>query len=283
MKKVRRILFGAAGSVALILVLVSLSRCQSVRIDPTDRLAVYNPDPWGLVLASRVHDGLVDYVSLAEQNERKLNQFLDVIGRFGPESSPDIFESDEEKLAFYINAYNAIMLRQWLDAGAGESKPNARQVSKTWFFFPLWKIDGHWVSLNTLEQNIIRPRFHDPRAHFALVCGAMGCPPLLDGIFTSDQLDEQLESLGRRWLKEPDGMRLDADGTLHLSSIFSWYEEDFDSMGGLAGMLEQYLDVDDPRRDTAIAEARAGRIQFMAYDWTINAIPPGAKSLESEP
>ena len=86
-------------------------------------------------------------------------------------------------------------------------------------------------------------------------------------------MDEQLDGLGRRWLGEPDGLSIAADGTVRLSSIFDWYRDDFEAIGGLPGVLERYLDEDDPRREAALFAARKGGIEFMTYDWTINQAP----------
>ena len=145
-------------------------------------------------------------------------------------------------------------------------------MNRLWFFLDTWRVDGAWITLDTLEQRIIRPRHEEPRAHFALVCGAMGCPPLLDEPFAGDRLDEQLDSLGRQWFLEDDAVRVDADGTVSLSLIFKWYRSDFDSMGGLAGVVDRYMPGDHRDQDDVVEAARTGRIRFMPYDWTINDV-----------
>lgn len=267
--------FGFVITVILILAagaLVMMARYHSVQVMPDERLALYSHEPWNDVLAAHGRDGQFDYVGMSDRHEHRLDQFLDAVARFGPISTPEIFPESADQLAFYLNAYNAIMVRKWLDAGAGESGGSLR-VNTRWFFFDLWLIDGAWVSLDSLEQEIIRPTFADHRIHFALVCGAMGCPPLLEEAFQADRLDEQLDDLGRRWLLDPDGFQITDDGDVRLSSIFNWYRQDFDEAGGLQGVLERYLAEDDPRRETAISAAKDGRIEFMPYDWSINQVP----------
>ncbi len=130
---------------------------------------------------------------------------------------------------------------------------------------------------------MIRPTFKEPLVHMALVCGAMGCPPLLEEPFVGERLDEQLDGLARRWLLEPDGLRVDEDGTVWCSRIFLWYRADFDTLGGLPGVLERYLDPTDPRRQLAIRAAREGTIQFMEYDWSINKAPAQRRRMNSPP
>ncbi len=270
----RRILIFALSTVIVAVTVAALARCQRIQVAPSQRLAAYDPAPYADLLAATVHDGLVDYAELRRGYAAQLDQYLDAIGRFGPNSSPEGFPSPEHELAYYLNAYNAIMLRKWLNAGAGEYESDAghdrRFVNKLWFVFDQWRIDRDWISLDTLEQTVIRPEYQEPRIHFALVCGAMSCPPLLDEPFDAARLDDQLETLGRRWLRQPDALVLEEDGGISMSSIFSWYRSDFDSMDGLSGVLERYLDADDPRRAQALEAARASRILFLAYDWSIN-------------
>ena len=241
----------------------------AIRVDSTDQLASYSDQPLRDVLTRHVGDGLVDYEGLKKQSRKLLDVYLDGVARFGPRSTPEMFSETKDQLAYYLNAYNAIMLRKWLDSGAGDDG-NSRTVNKAWFFFDLWRVDGRWISLDTLEQTIIRPLYKDSRSHFALVCGAMSCPPLLAEPFEGSRIDEQLDILGRQWLTEPDGLEVLPNGEVFMSSIFSWYAEDFVAEGGLAGVLSRYLAEEDPRREAALKAAQEGRIQFLDYDWSIN-------------
>lgn len=267
--KAKRIFLVVAGLAMVAVAVVSLARLRTTRVDSADQLASYSDQPLRDVLTRHVAEGLVDYEGLSKQSRKPLDVYLDVVARFGPHSTPEVFPAATDQLAYYLNAYNAIMLRKWLDDGAGDDRI-PRTVNKAWFFFDLWRVDGRWISLDTLEQTIIRPRYKDSRSHFALVCGAMSCPPLLAEPFVGSRLDEQLDILGRQWLTEPDGLEVRADGEVFMSSIFSWYAEDFVAEGGFAGVLSRYLAEDDPRRETALNAAREGRIQFLDYDWSIN-------------
>lgn len=270
----RRAIYTLFGSFVLIIATALIVvRCASISVPPSERLTTYSDEPYRRVLAACVRDGLVDYHQLRAEYGDELHQYLDAIGRFGPNSTPDLFPTHDHQLAYYLNAYNALMLRKWLDGGAGMGG-EPKTVNRLWFFTNFWRVDGSWTSLDKLEQSLIRPTFKEPRIHVALVCGAMGCPPLLEEPLVSERLDEQLDDLGRRWLGEPDGLQVRDDGTVLMSGIFSWYREDFDAMGGLLGVLERYLDPDDRRREVAIAAARQGRIEFMDYDWSINQALP---------
>ena len=133
--------------------------------------------------------------------------------------------------------------------------------------------------MHSLEQNLIRPTYEDARIHFALVCGALSCPPLLDEPYRGPELDRQFREVAARWLQAPDGLVVAEDGTVTASKILDWYRGDFD--GGepfysLAGMFAEYLPPGS-RRDAAVAAAKAGGLEFMSYDWTINS-PAAAKA-----
>ncbi|MCP3903675.1 MAG: DUF547 domain-containing protein [Planctomycetes bacterium] len=259
------VLLGAAAT------LLALGRCRTIEVPDAARLGTYDTSAYADLLAGSVRDGLVDYAALRRDHADGLAAYLDAVGRFGPETSPELFPTEPDRLAYYLNAYNAIMLRRWLDADAGApGRATPPTVNRAWFFLDSWRVDDDWVSLNALEQSIIRPTFDEPRVHFALVCGAVSCPPLLDEPFEGARLDEQLDGLGRRWLLEPDGLLVGDDGRVFVSRIFTWYAKDFEATGGLAGVLDRYLPRDDPRRE-AIDEVRAGRVEYLDYDWTINA------------
>ena len=230
------------------------------------RLSGYDDEPYAQVLHGSVRDGLVDYRVIGSHYEQSLNVYLDALSRFGPFSTPESFPDRDAKLAYYLNAYNAFVIRRWLMAGA----PPGAKVDVSWFHFDHWAMDGSHCTLDRLENRIIRPRFEDPRIHFALVCGAMSCPPLLEEPFDAARLDEQLDGLGRRWLSEPDGLAVRDDGTVVMSAIFVWYRKDFDAMGGLEGVIERYLDDGDPRKAPALQAARDGTIESRGYDWSIN-------------
>ncbi len=275
--KAKRIFLLIAGLAMIGVVVVSLARLRAIRVDSADQLASYSDQLLRDVLIRHVSEGLVDYEGLSRQSPKSLDVYLDGVARFGPRSTPGVFPDSKDQLAYYLNTYNAIMLRKWLDRGAGNDG-NPRTVNKAWFFFDLWRVDGRWISLDTLEQTIIRPLYKDSRSHFALVCGAMSCPPLLAEPFEGSRIDEQLDSLGRQWLTEPDGLEILPDGEVFMSSIFSWYAEDFIDEGGLAGVLSRYLAEDDPRRETALKAAQEGRIQFLDYDWSINRRSAGEKA-----
>lgn len=179
-----------------------------------------------------------------------------------------------ERLALWINAYNAWTIRLINDEGRPGS---IRDINKTLGFLSTggaWRIrfaqvgGGVWT-LDEIEREVIRVRFEEPRIHFALVCAAVGCPPLRAEAYTGAEFDRQLDEQARAWLlRSPTKNRgVVEERRVYLSRIFDWYEEDF---GGGREELGRYL---TPWFDGAEADfLRSGgfRLECTDYDWALN-------------
>ena len=176
------------------------------------------------------------------------------------------------QIAFWINAYNATVLWQVVEAYPLES---VRDVGALWglvggFFNQENPIAGENRSLDDIEHGILRANYADARIHWALVCGAFGCPRLLRRPYLAVDLDSILSAQAFEFVAQDRGLRLDrAEGTLHLSRYFDWYAADFESeSGSVIDYLLRYVsgDVADYLR----SNRNSLTIQFMDYDWTLN-------------
>ncbi|MEM6392731.1 MAG: DUF547 domain-containing protein [Planctomycetota bacterium] len=252
---------------------LSLGGCIALtpRVPEGAALESYSDEPYAAVLSAVVkgEDGLIDYHAFADDPalEQQLDVYMNALARFGPSESPGAFPTAEHELAYYLNAYNAAMIRLWLEKGGAEAEPDDKVNWVAWFISEGFRIDGRGMTLDYLEQWIIRPGYPDGRIHFALICGALSCPPLLDEPYRAERLGEQMDAIGRVWLNQPDGLRMEGD-TAVMSRIMKWYRSDFDAMGGLRGVVERYAE--EPLRGEALRAIDAGRLEFMPYDWTIN-------------
>jgi hypothetical protein len=258
---------------ALALVLTLLIGCSTVpQVPAEDRLDAYSHEPYAEVLEASVIDGNVDYAAITPELEAKLDVYLNAVARFGPEQTPDQFANRDAELAYYLNAYNAIMIKLWLDKGAREADRDDKVQWLTWFTVPQWRVDGNTMNLDHLEQRLIRPRYDEPRIHAALVCGAVDCPPLLNEPYAGETLEKQLGDQTSAWLTDPseDGLQIRENGKVYLSAIFGWYRDDFREHGGLDAMLSRYLPDEDPRKERAVEAAKNNELNFMSYDWSIN-------------
>ncbi|MGY5852254.1 MAG: DUF547 domain-containing protein [Candidatus Thorarchaeota archaeon] len=144
----------------------------------------------------------------------------------------DSLQTRNEQLAFWINCYNALSIYGVIRKLKTDPK-FAKSGNKGWFqrvrFFAFQKfnVGGSDFTLRGIE-NFIRSEFNEPRIHFALNCSAMGCPLLKNGLYSADNLDNELEEAARLYIQSERGSRLEKNQKrLHLSMIFKWYPDDF--------------------------------------------------------
>ncbi len=167
-----------------------------------------------------------------------------------------------DQLAFHLNAYNAWILHQKLAAYPNEMNPGMLTFILPYFNRKQITVAGELMSFNHLESDIIRPRFKDPRIHFALNCASISCPPLFNEPFEAKKLGGQLDGLAKRFTNSDRGVKLAADGkAVQLSKIFDWYKDDFAPAGGAVAFINKF------RTQKIPATAKVG---FQDYYWKLN-------------
>ncbi len=174
-------------------------------------------------------------------------------------------KSEAARLAFWINLYNAVTLDLVLEGYPVKSiKDLGGLLSSPWEKDRI-TVEGEELTLNEIENEIIRKRFAEPRIHFALNCAAVSCPPLRIGAFTPEALDEQLEERTRTFLEDDRSNFVEDDGRLRLSKIFDWYREDFDAAAGsVPAYVQPYLPGFPDRAPDDV------RWKATDYDWALN-------------
>lgn len=167
----------------------------------------------------------------------------------------------DEKLAFYLNAYNANILNQVLENYPIKS---VRDIAVLYGVFTQQRIDvaGEKMSFNHLEKDIIHG-FNEPRIHFALNCASGSCPPLRPKAYTGDGLGAELDQQTTAFLNnDPHGVKAAEDGKkADVSKIFDWNSGDFQAAGGVAGFINKY------RKPPLAPDAK---ISYQSYDWSLN-------------
>ena len=210
-------------------------------------------------LRRHVHEGLVDYAGMKTDTD-----FVAASTALAA-LDPDTLATGSERLAFWINAYNALVIRGVVDNYPIASVTEVGLLGR-WSFFKVTEfvVGGKGHTLDQIEHGIIRPVFQDPRAHFALVCGSLGCPVLRAEVWHADRLDAELDEAARAFMNDPSRVRIETDrGVLRLSRIFKWYRDDFEKA---AGSIESFL-----RRYRTGAEVPGGlRLEYMEYSWSLN-------------
>ncbi len=220
-------------------------------------------------------DGWVDYAGLARERGA-LNRFLEQLGK----ASPNAFKDNAERLAFWINSYNAFTLADALDTVYGKHQ----SVQQVGGFFDARRhlVAGGQMTLDEIEKH--GRDLRDPRIHFAIVCASTSCPRLRRFAYTAEALNNQLEQAAREFLADRNrGLRFDAkNNELYVSPIFKWYAGDFTgaSSGFLARVkatvsgselldfIARYAPVEVANR----IKKNPPKLHYFEYDWSLNSL-----------
>jgi hypothetical protein len=220
---------------------------------------------WDALLKRHVNErGGVDYAGLMGDRE----QLHEYIGRLSRVDSEAL--GRDEKLALLLNAYNAFTVELILENWQSGRLQSIRDIpSAERWDDARWQVGSQVWSLNDIEHEQIRPKFADARIHFALVCAAVGCPPLRSEAYTADQMETQLREQAAYVHRHGRWFLLDGDGqVLHLTQLYDWYGGDFAQAAG--SVLEFASRYSRELRDSLDAR-RAVRIEWLDYDWALNS------------
>lgn len=246
------------------------------------------PDPFPLtiLLHEVVRSPGVDYPALVERRA-ELEAFLGALNRV---TEADLASAPRpDRLAFWINAYNACMLRRVVDhfpLGSGprpslseriRNRLAGRPESSVWqipevFTGAFCPVAGALRSLDEIEHSILRP-MGEPRIHFAINCAARSCPPLHPDAYEGDRLESQLDERVRAFLVDPGQFSLERDGArvvVRTNPILNWFGEDF---GGDRGVLDFLARYSVGTQRALLSHPDTG-IEFFPYDWTLNEAAP---------
>lgn len=240
---------------------------------------IVDPGPWANVLATYLHDGLIDYQAL-QANRGPLDDYLAELAAVTPDRLTAA--SRNARLAFWINAYNACAISLVLDhypierrrglgrlvnAVKGVPANSIQQIPNTWKR-EFCTVAGKDRSLDEIEHGTIRP-MGEPRIHFAVNCASRSCPALAPTPYTAEDLDHQLDEAVYRMVSSPRQYEMKRDGqaTIHVNKVLDWYKDDFGGVDGVAAFLLPYL----PAADQAYAREHGPlRVTYRDYDWTLN-------------
>jgi hypothetical protein len=178
----------------------------------------------------------------------------------------------DEQFAFWANLYNALTVRVIADHYPITSIRDialggaltAVLTGGPWKA-KLAKVCGLDLSLDDIEHTILRGQFQDPRLHYAINCGSVGCPNLRIQPFTGSGLEVMLDAAASDFINSPRGMAIE-NSRIILSGIFKWYRRDF---GGneRAVLLHIIRYADAPRREAIERRLPVGGYD---YDWRLN-------------
>jgi len=220
------------------------------------------------LLKTYVQNGKVNYAALKQ--DKRLDEYLQQLSEADPEALP----TREEKIAFWINAYNAYTLKLVVDNYPIKSITDLSALGYLSLPFDSpWKrkfckVGGKTYSLDEIEHDILRGKFGEEQIHFAVNCASESCPVLRSEAYTGAKLGAQLREQAEAFLRDSTRNHIKLEGnTLYLSKIFEWYRSDFESKkGSLLKYIAQFFSGEERER----LESGNITIKFLDYNWNLN-------------
>lgn len=164
--------------------------------------------------------------------------------------------SNNQKLSYWINAYNIFTIKLIVDNYPTSSI--TKITDKPWHK-KFIKLNGSTISLDHIENGIIRKKFNEPRIHFALNCASKSCPVLLNAAYTPDNLQSKLTSQTKRFLNDSSKNKFGSN-EIFISKIFDWYKADFTKNGTVIDFINKYR----------TEQLSSPTIKYSEYSWDLN-------------
>jgi hypothetical protein len=222
------------------------------------------------LLQRHVVNGFVDYDAFARAPE--FAQYLAALDAVKPDQL-----DEDERLAFWINVYNAYTIQLIVTHHETESIRNINktlgvlQLKGPWSE-PIVHAAGRALTLDDVHHGILRKLFSEPRVHFALACGAIGCPALRNEAYTGERLLDQFNDQARRFLRESPTKNHIEGRAAFLSPVLTAYRNDFGpAREDLGRAIAPYFEGDTK----ALFEKGRFFVQETSFDWTLNSLAHG--------
>lgn len=206
---------------------------------------------WNTLLQKHVaENGDVDYVAFSKDS-KLLDNYLKLLAKKPPAKN----WTKNEKLAYYINLYNAGTVKLILENYPVKS---IKDINSPWGKKRV-KIGKRKFSLGSLEHNILR-KMNEPRIHFAINCASYSCPKLLNRAFIAEKMEQQLNTMTKDFISDTKRNRI-TNKKVELSKIFKWYKSDFTVNRSLLEFINQYTD---------LKISNSLDIDYIEYNWSLN-------------
>lgn len=242
---------------------LSVPASKQVSMDKIDHSS------WNALLQKYVDErGRVNYKGLkaSSQDTRQLDRYLNLLST----ASTTKTATKKAKLAFWINAYNAVTIKGILREYPTTS---IRNHTAKFFGYNIWKelllrVGGKALSLEGIEHQVLR-KMSEPRIHFAIVCASHSCPRLLNQAYTAEKLEEQLAMNSKDFFANRENFKYDVrKKQFQLSSILSWFAEDFGK--DQAAQLRTIAPYLPDAASQQAARSNSVSVSYMTYDWSLN-------------
>lgn len=229
----------------------NLEHTNNKNILATQNQKSFNHDLWHQLLQKHVDNtGIVDYKGFKNDKEQ-LSTYIQQLSKNTPKSN----WKHEEKLAYWINAYNALTVDLIIKHYPVESIKDIKHPWKQ----NLWTLGNDIYNLHDIEHKILR-KMDEPRIHFAIVCAAKSCPKLQNTAYTASNLELQLRRATQDFINDASKNDI-SENDLELSKIFQWFTNDFKQHGSLIDFLNQYA---------SVSISAKAKIRYKPYIWELN-------------
>ena len=211
----------------------------------------FNHSYWNILLQKHVSErGNVNYKAFKKE-ELKLTSYLNSLSNNYPSET----WSNDEKKAYWINAYNAFTIQLIIENYPISSIKDIKNPWRIEFI----NLGDKTFSLNDIEHEILR-KMNDPRIHFGIVCASVSCPKLQNTAFEASNLDSKLDAATKEFLADPMRNNL-TENSIEISKIFKWFAKDFKNEGSLIDFLNKYAE---------ITISQNAKKSYKDYDWNLN-------------
>jgi uncharacterized protein DUF547 len=239
----------------------------------------FDHSAWDHVLKKFVTEqGRVDYAAL-QADPLELNRYVTELADQSPVSAPQQFPTRESQLAYWINAYNALVMKGVIDHWPVKSVRDIGRLPYSFFWRKKFVLGERKYTLDAIE-GMMRKNLAEPRIHFALVCAANSCPRLQRQAYTPENTDRLLEEAARFYINEPRNLRIDPGrNQVTVARIFSFYHEDFEkyvrekNLTGIGQPLLDYIRLYASEENRHALDALSHpNLDHFDYDWGINDV-----------
>ncbi|WP_296352222.1 DUF547 domain-containing protein [Winogradskyella sp.] len=203
-------------------------------------------------LSKNVKDGKVDYHSI-KKDIKTLDKIIAL-------SNDLVLENinDNQYKAFWINIYNLCVIK----GITNNLKINSPLDVNGFFDTITYQVGRKKIALNDIENKLLRDKYNDPRFHFVLVCGAIGCPVLLNEAYMPNTIDQQLEAQTTKAVNNSEFIKINRKKKrIEVSEIFKWYKKDFVMNGTEIDFINKYL------KEPVSSKFK---LSYYSYNWKLN-------------
>lgn len=217
-------------------------------------------DIWNGLLQKNVDaNGHVNYKGFKSE-EAQLEKYLNILRAAHPNTDK---WSKDERLAYWINAYNAftveLIIKNYPCKSIKDLGGAIYKVNTPWDI-KFITIQGITYDLNNIEHDIIRKEFNEPRIHFAVNCASVSCPNLRNEAFVASRLNEQLDDQARKFINDKSKNNISANSA-QLSKLFTWFKGDFTKQGTVVAFINKY---------STVKLGEKAKIDYLEYNWNLN-------------